>query len=267
MKVCRAVLIDDEEWIREGLTEHIHWEQLGIELIKSFGNGADAFQFIEQDEVHIILSDIRMPNMTGIELLASLREMERKQARIIPAKVIFLTGYDDFKFAQTALKLGALDYILKPADVGDIEEALIKAREAWHKESSKYLNLIEVNRNTDPNSADPASVEPISYLISKALQALHSRYMEDLQLSQIAEELFITPNYLSRLFKQETGISFSDQLSQIRVQKACELLVETNEKIYRIGEVIGHNNPRYFSEWFVKQTGMTPGEYRNWKSS
>jgi YesN/AraC family two-component response regulator len=262
MEQCRAVLIDDEEWIREGLTEHIHWEQLGIELVKSFGNGADAFQFIEQNEVHIILSDIRMPNMTGIELLASLREMEQKQARIISAEVIFLTGYDDFKFAQTALKLGALDYILKPAEVSDIEDALIKARDAWHKESSKYLNL-----NDGINSTSPVSVEPISYLISKALQALHSRYMEDLQVTQIAEELFITPNYLSRLFKQETGISFSEHLSQIRVQKACELLVETNEKIYRIGEVIGHGNPRYFSEWFVKQMGMTPGEYRNWKSS
>jgi two-component system response regulator YesN len=263
MKKCRAVLIDDEEWIREGLTEHINWEQLGIELIKSFGNGADAFQFIEQEEVHIILSDIRMPNMTGIELLASLREMEQKQARIISAKVIFLTGHDDFKFAQTALKLGALDYILKPAEVGDIEHALIRARDAWLKESSKYL----LNLNDIDISKDPVAVEPISYLISKALQALHSRYMEDLQLSQIAEELFITPNYLSRLFKQETGISFSEQLSQIRVQKACELLVETNEKIYRIGEVIGYCNPRYFSEWFVKQMGMTPGEYRNRKSS
>jgi two-component system response regulator YesN len=263
MKGCRAVLIDDEEWIREGLTEHIHWEQLGIELIKSFGNGADAFKFIEQDEVHIILSDIRMPNMTGIELLASLREMEQKQARIISAKVIFLTGHDDFKFAQTALKLGALDYILKPAEVGDIEQALIRARDAWHKESSKNLiHLNEVNIRIDP-----VSVEPISYLISKALQALHRRYMEDLQVTQIAEELFITPNYLSRLFKQETGISFSEQLSQIRVQKACELLVETNEKIYRIGEIIGYCNPRYFSEWFVKQMGMTPGEYRNRKSS
>jgi two-component system response regulator YesN len=254
MKGCRAVLIDDEEWIREGLTEHIHWEQLGIELIRSFGNGADAFQFIKQDEVHIILSDIRMPNMTGIELLASLREMEQKQARIISAKVIFLTGHDDFKFAQMALKLGALDYILKPAEVEDIEHALIRARDALHKEWSNDV-------------IHPASVEPISYLISKAQQALHSRYMEDLQVTQIAEELFITPNYLSRLFKQETGISFSEHLSQIRVQKACELLVETNEKIYRIGEVVGYGNPRYFSEWFVKHMGMTPGEYRNRNSS
>jgi two-component system, response regulator YesN len=263
MKGCRAVLIDDEEWIREGLTEHIHWEQLGIELIKSFGNGADAFQFIEQDEVHIILSDIRMPNMTGIELLASLREMEQKQVRIISAKVIFLTGHDDFKFAQTALKLGALDYILKPAEMEDIEDALIRARDALHKEWLKDV----VHLNDFNMSIGPVSVEPISYLISKAQQALHSRYMEDLQVTQIAEELFITPNYLSRLFKQETGISFSEHLSQIRVQKACELLVGTNEKIYRIGEVVGYGNPRYFSEWFVKHMGMTPGEYRNRKSS
>jgi two-component system, response regulator YesN len=152
---------------------------------------------------------------------------------------------------------------LKPAEVDDIEHALIKARDAWQKESSKNrINLNDVNL-----TMESVSDEPISYLISKTLQALHSRYMEDLQVTQIAEELFITPNYLSRLFKQETGISFSEQLSLIRVRKACELLVETNEKIYRIGEVIGHNNPRYFSEWFVKQTGMTPGEYRKRKSS
>jgi len=250
---CRAVLIDDETWIREGLSEHINWELLGIELVQVFQDGQEAIEYLEADPVDIVLSDIRMPNMTGLELVARLREVESTKPSSANTKVIFLSGYGDFKYAQEALRLGAVDYLLKPSDVEDIEEALQKAKQLCSKEVAHVLEV-----PAEPKSAE----EPSSYLIKKALQVMHAKFTEDLHLNQIADELFVTSNYLSRLFRQETGKSFSDYLSELRIEKACELLVSSTLKIYQIGEAVGYPNPRYFSEWFQKQMGMSPGDYR-----
>lgn len=255
--LCRAVIIDDEDWIREGLSENIRWEVLQVELAGSFAQALDALDYIQNHPVQIILTDIRMPLMTGLEMLARLHESVKTTAGnafSLSVKTIFLSGYDDFKYAQEALKLGAVDYLLKPADVSEIESSLARAKQMWMAEQHHKLPLPTVGDDEE---------NPVSYLVKKSLQLMREKYAEDLQISQIADEVFVTPNYLSRLFRQETGLSYSDQLSKIRFEKACELLSTSLLKIYQIGQAVGLTNPRYFSEWFQKQSGMTPGEYRN----
>ncbi|MDB4867309.1 MAG: response regulator, partial [Cohnella sp.] len=161
----------------------------------------------------------------------------------------------DFKYAQEALRLGAVDYLLKPTEVEEIETVLKRAKEQ-HEAAS--LHAPEALGSTDA----PASDEPNSYLIKKATQIIADRYHEDLHLSDLAGELFITPNYLSRLFRQETGKSFIELLTEIRLDKARTILAQDMSKIYEVGLAVGYPNPRYFSEWFQKNTGMSPGEYR-----
>ncbi|MDQ0873907.1 two-component system response regulator YesN [Paenibacillus sp. V4I3] len=252
--IYRAVIIDDEAWIREGLSMHINWELIGIELVRVFQDGLEAIDYIQNHPVDIILSDIRMPNMTGLELVARLRELENENHLLSNIKVIFLSGYGDFKYAQEALRLGAVNYLLKPTEVEDIEDALQKAKQMCAKEAMQ----------TNKQPVEPIVFEePSSYLIKKALHIMNARFTEDIQLNLIAEELFVTSNYLSRLFRQETGKSFSDYLSYLRIEKACELLAGSTLKIYQIGEAVGYPNPRYFSEWFQKQMGMSPGDYRS----
>ncbi|KIL35795.1 hypothetical protein SD71_10305 [Cohnella kolymensis] len=250
--ICRAVIIDDEEWIREGLSEHINWGALGIELVEVFKDGLEAAVYLESHPIDIVVSDIRMPNMTGLELVSRLRSQGESGTLQFP-KVIFLSGYGDFKYAQEALRLGAVDYLLKPTDVQEIEIVLQKAKSLCsaapqfsNHDSAGLLNL----------------EQPASYLIKKALQIITDRYTEDIHLAQIADQLFVTSNYLSRLFRQETGKSFSDCLSQMRIERACQLLSNSTLKIYQVGESVGYPNARYFSEWFQRQTGMSPGDYR-----
>jgi two-component system response regulator YesN len=257
-RVCRAIIIDDEAWIREGLSEHVGWRNLGIELIRVFQDGAEAYTFLEQEPADIILSDIRMPNMTGLELLAKLHELRGIRPDLSLPKVIFLSGFEDFKYAQEALRLGAVDYLLKPAEVEEIEAALGKAKRLV--DTSFDLGTPDEPTSIERSAAD----EPSSYLIKKAIHILTTRFGEDLHLSDIAGELFITPNYLSRLFRQETGKSFVELLSEIRMDNARALLLNMDRmKIYEVGTAVGYSNPRYFSEWFHKNTGMSPGEYRN----
>lgn len=254
---CQAIIIDDEAWIREGLSEHIRWNELGIELAGSFEDGDEAARSIKENRVDIIMTDIRMPNMTGLEFLAELRRMEREREEIRPSKVIIMSGFDDFKYAQEALRLGASDYLLKPSEVEEIEEVLLKVKAECEQDRQRSPEGQKSREDLD---------EPAGYLVKKALKLTNDRFTEDLQLAQLAEELFITPNYLSRLFKLETGKSFSDYLSLKRLEKARELLKDSTLKIYQVGEAVGYPNPRYFSEWFQKQTDMTPSDYRKYYS-
>jgi two-component system response regulator YesN len=257
----RALIIDDEAWIREGLCEHIEWKKLGIELVNVFEDGAEALAYLEKDPVDIILSDIRMPNMTGLELVARLRVSGRVDGGdgavtvkdLSGIKVIFLSGYGDFQYAQEALRLGAVDYLLKPTEVEEIENALLKAKALCASDRASPSRM--------PVAVEPLE-EPSSYLIKKALNYIHAHFAEEVHLADIAGELFVTPNYLSRLFRQETGRSFIECLSRIRLDKACSLLTEGKLKIYQVGEAVGYPNPRYFSEWFQKNMGMSPGDFR-----
>lgn len=245
-----AIIVDDEAWIREGLSEHIGWNGLDIDLKGAFADGHEALRFMETQPVDIILSDIRMPSLSGLELISKLREQERSREE--HALVIFLSGFDDFKYAQEAIRLGAFDYLLKPTEVEEIEVVLRKATLVCGKQE---------------NAQDQAAAvdDSMSYLIKKAIHFINAHFSEDLQLSQLAAELYVTPNYLSRLFRTETGKVFSDYLSELRMEKAFALLKEGGYKIYQIGAEVGYPNPRYFSEWFHKNAGMTPGEYRKRK--
>jgi two-component system response regulator YesN len=253
--ICKAILIDDEAWIREGLADHLDWKEMGIELCGAFGDGSQALAYTLNAEVHLILTDIRMPNMTGLEFIATLKEHAAQKPDLDRVKVVFLSGYDEFAYAQQALRFGAVDFLLKPAEAEDIERALLRAKNLWLQDSAKPQHV--------RNQGGSADIEPVSYIIKKALNILNQRYTEDLQLAQVAEEVFVTPNYLSRLFKQETGQSFSECLSNLRLEKAKELLTTTTLKVYQIGEIVCYPNPRYFNEWFQKSTGLTPTEYRN----
>ncbi|UJF34871.1 response regulator transcription factor [Paenibacillus hexagrammi] len=267
-RTYRAIIIDDEAWIRDGLSKHIGWERLGIELVQIFEDGQDALSFLLENPVHIVLSDIRMPNMTGLELVATVREEAKQRKHLSDMKVIFLSGFGDFKYAQEALRLGAVDYLLKPTDVEEIEEALAKAaalvgntNDITNNRTSTSMSSTNTNGTSSLEIADLIE-EPASYLIKKALGMMAATFTEDIHLSEIADELCVTPNYLSRLFRQETGKSFSDLLSDLRMEKATELLRTSTLKIYQIGDAVGYPNARYFSEWFQKQTGMSPGDYR-----
>lgn len=264
----RAVIIDDEAWIREGLIEHIDWERIGIQLAGSFEDGADAIKELAVHPVDIIMTDIRMPNMTGIQFLSELRRIEQERPDHSSSKVIIMSGFDDFKYAQEAIRLGASDYLLKPTDVEEIEDVLLKVKSVCEGERQSDRERGQPHSEALPEDDGlPEELdEAASHLVKLTVKIVNEQYTQDLHLAEIAEELLVTPNYLSRIFRLETGISFSSYLSQKRVKRACELLKGTLLKIYQIGEAVGYPNPRYFSEWFQKMTGMSPGDYRKFHS-
>lgn len=116
-----AVLADDEGIILKGLKKLIDWKKLGIQILGEAGNGQEAFRLIEEKKPQLVVSDISMPGLSGLEMLRKIREQG------LQTKVIFVSGYQEFSYAQEAVRYGAVDYLLKPVEKEELERAVCKA--------------------------------------------------------------------------------------------------------------------------------------------
>lgn len=116
-----VLLVDDEIYFRQGLRELVNWEACGFRVIEEADNGEDAFLRIQELKPDLVVTDIRMPVMDGLELIRKVIEKETHVPRFI-----IISGYDDFKYAQQAVRFGVVDFILKPVDESSIEETLRK---------------------------------------------------------------------------------------------------------------------------------------------
>ncbi|WP_324617828.1 response regulator [Cohnella cholangitidis] len=129
-----AILVDDEVFTRKGLKKLIDWEACGFRIVDEADNGEDALELIGRVRPDLVITDIRMPVLDGLELIR--RIVEEKDAR--PAFII-ISGYNDFKYAQQAVRYGVHDFILKPIDELEFTHTLLKLNERLKREREKHL--------------------------------------------------------------------------------------------------------------------------------
>lgn len=248
--MLKVLLIDDERWILEDLQVIVEWEKLGYEIIGTVQNTKDARRIILKEEPDLIICDIKMPREDGITFLKRLR------GEGVETAFIFLTALSEFDCARDALKYNAQGYLLKPVDEEMLEEELNKAKERVLEQrridmAKKLLNDVPVERNKD------------SDIIAEVQKDILENYNNKLQLASYASKYFVNANYLSQLFKQETGKSFTQYLLDVRLMKAEYLLKETDFTINEISNLVGYPDYGHFSKLFKKYRGMSPQKYRN----
>ncbi len=130
------LIVDDEPAIRNGLVNAIEWEKAGIEVIGTASDGHEAISMIHQLKPHIIITDIRMPGCDGLELIRTVK------AEGMPCKFIIISGYNDFKYAQTAIKYQVFSYLLKPVQIEELMKEVINLRDLTIAEIQNNQNLI-----------------------------------------------------------------------------------------------------------------------------
>ena len=145
--MLKVMLVDDEPFILQGLKILVDWEEEGFEIAALMSNGAEALEFLKKNKVDLIISDIQMPVLTGLELLEAIRRDNISEARFA-----ILTGYDDFAYVQTAIRSSCMDYILKPVQKEDLLTLLRKvsklsAKNDLEKENHKKLEGAYLARN------------------------------------------------------------------------------------------------------------------------
>lgn len=364
--MIKIFLVEDEAIIRRGIRDNIDWKSNGFEFVGEAGDGEYAYPLILKTEPDILLTDVKMPFMDGLELSRLVKKALPK------TKIVILSGYNEFDYAKEAIKIGISDYLLKPVTSTSLIDALKKVAETIREERERtrlleryfvsYEKYTEFLDKTDYSGVDrkliedflklgsveecgpfvdeyfaavgennymslllrqymamdiyfcvqeflkalkveteeiPAELKDIKQ-IPKAIESVDTtmdylkelftfaltmrdqrstdRYgslireaknyiMEnysksDFSLNMISTHIGVSASYFSSIFKQETGQSFVEYLTRVRIDKACELLKCTTLRTAEIGERVGYNDPHYFSSTFKKIMGQSPKDYK-----
>lgn len=357
--MIKAIIVDDEQMVREGLKEHYHWDKYDIQVVDIFENGKKAYQFLQKNDINLIITDVVMPEMNGFELVTEARKLNPD------VKIIFVSGYTDAKYLLEALKVNATDFIFKSIDFNELDEAIERVVQSQEQQSrlkklekqvdrniallakqqieerissriigaiidgssekitqaaqaafDSCLSMSHDNRNnflyhilllpsqllhSTPseergcyksvesllsdfmkcNSTD----EKCKFILESLLQAaekygeseksqnnavvsavideINEHFTNQISVSYLAEQVKLSPAYLCVLFKQYTGQTVNQYITQARLQEAKKMLKDVKYSVEEVCYEVGYLSTSYFSRLFKQTTGMTPSEYRN----
>lgn len=239
----RLVIVDDEEKILEGIAELFPWDQIGFEVAGRFQSGKEALEFVQKHPVDVVMSDIEMPDMDGIELCRRLRELGN-------IKVVFFSSHQNYEYFRSAIQYQVLDYLLKPIRYHDLLACMEKVKQALAGE-----------RQEAPQ--EPQHDQSYYGRIVSIVKDYVDQNFKDASLEDAAVQVNLSASYLSRLFKEKSGMGFSEYLLQVRMKKACEMLEDVRYKSYDIAYYVGYDNPKNFSRAFKAYYNVSPTDYRN----
>ena len=259
----KLLIADDEQKIRVGMAS-LDWDSIGITEVSLTVNGVEAKKLLEQEPFDIMICDIKMPGLTGLELAAYVQE------HTLDTSVILLSGFSDFEYARTAMKHNVCDYMLKPLRPKDILETVKHAME--NLERKRYKERVVRDYETAFSSPDFTeqirwNFHGINEQIMEILMYLSQHFDEAITLSILADQYYFSTAYLSRMIKKETGYSFSEILLSIRLAAAVRLLSGKQHKNSYIADKIGFSDYKYFSQVFKKVFGCKPAEFRKQQDS
>lgn len=239
----KVVAADDEGYIREALKKLINWEKMDCDLIAVLEDGQELIECIEKESPDIVITDIQMPEVNGLDVCKYLYETRPE------TQVIILTAYSNFDYAKSAIKYSACEYVLKIAIMDELPEALGKA-------TGKLLKLKkEVEK-------EEVIVPEQKTLLQQIEQYVKQNYKSKISLEEIADELHVNRSYLSRFYKNKTGVNLFDEILKLRIESAKEYLLKTNMKTYEVSKAVGFEDAGYFSKMFKKITGVSPKDFR-----
>jgi len=262
--MIRILIADDERLERETLTEFVNHRFAREAVVQTAENGRRAADTALLWKADLILMDIEMPGMSGLDAARTVLAQRPE------CKVIFITAYSLFTYAHEAVHLGACDYILKPVDADDLEAAV---RRAMHQiEIGRRLAALAPVKE-EPEAPFPAAGLPappaegesnsrMAFVMAQVRLYMEENYMFDLSLDGISEILHISPAYLSAQFKKYQKLNFLDCLTELRISAAQKLLEDPLRSTAEVASMVGYEDANYFARMFKKRLGVTPTQYR-----
>lgn len=235
----KVMLVDDEVTILEGFKRLFDWKAYGCEIVCEAYDGVMAVNLAKTYKPDIIIMDINIPVMSGLDALRMIRSHNENCACII------VSGYDEFEYCREALRLQITDYILKPVDF---------------REFGKVIDAVKLNLIREKQ---PAAEEKDNKPVFQLAAYLQQHLSEDITLQSLADEFHMNPSYISQLFKNELGMKYHDYLTRLRIDKAKTLLAATRKSICEISGEAGFHDYRVFTKVFKSMEGESPSAYRN----
>lgn len=243
----RSFNLEDELLELEFLKSIVAEELLPKDKIITCESGIQAVKLAKQYRPDIILMDILIPEMDG---LLALQEIKKFLPR---ACVMILSACSDFSYAQSAIRLGVQEYLLKP-----IRPSIFK--QVFHELLTTAAKCqVHVDEEIVEQKTNPI------YFIEISIKYIHDNFKQKLPLQLLASNVFLNPQYFSRIFKKEVGVSYIDYINKLKIEYACKLLETTSYPAYRISSECGFTDPSYFNRVFVQHMNMTPKAYNRRK--
>lgn len=234
--MLKLIIADDERIIRETISTIINWKEYDIEVVGLCKNGMETYDMIMDETPDIVLTDIRMPGMDGLELIRRLKEKK------VDSHFAILSGYSDFEYARTAIRLGVQNYFVKPLEPEEIHQY-----------------LYELSRELSADQPQSPAIDP---QFSEILEYIDLHASEKLRLEDVADSLGYNKNYICHLFQKHIGQTYVKYLTQRRLENAQRLLTDTALPIAEIALRCGFSDNTYFNRVFKRATNRTPAEYR-----
>ncbi|CDH91012.1 DNA-binding response regulator, AraC family [Clostridium botulinum B str. Eklund 17B (NRP)] len=235
------MIVDDEILERQALKMIINNSDSG-RVIAEACNGREAIELDRKFNPDVIIIDVKMPGIDGIKASQIIKEQNKNKI------IIMITAYDDFELVHKALLLGVNDYILKPIKPSELIDA---------------INNIFVNLKINKDTYVEKSVNELKEVpIKAAIEYIHNNFDEKVSLEQMASICNLSPCYFSKVFKKAVGVNFVSYVNDTKINKAKELLENTDIPVLNVALDLGFDDCGYFIRVFKKSQGVTPKKYR-----
>ncbi len=247
--MLRVLIVEDEEIIRRGLLCMIDWAGMGCRIVGDAADGREGLALMRTERPDVVLTDIRMPCMDGIEMAEAAR------AEGILPQLVFLTSYAEFAYAQQAIRLQAADYLLKPVDEAELAALMRRLAASGSGTDDEEVRVEGVDW---ARYLGDASLNPY---VRHAMERIRADYREKLSIEVLAEEVGVSASYLSRKFKEATGQTFLELLTRERLQNAIAQLTSGKYRVYEVAEENGFGDYKNFCSVFKKYMKCSPREF------
>lgn len=245
------VIVEDEELIARGLQFAFDWSKHDCIVAGTARNGVEGMELIAKSSPQIVLADISMPVMNGLEMID-----KAKAAGLVFAALI-ITGHDEFGLAKKAIGLGVVDYLLKPVDHRALAIAIEKC-----KMQLEQIRLYEhARRRPSIESSMVPKIATNSRIVQEIISFVEDQYSGHVGIQEIADQLGVSYSTITKHFKEELGITLNEYINRVRITKAIDLMRSGRDTIYMIADQVGFTDYKYFIKVFGKYTGVSPYQF------
>ena len=244
-----VLIVDDEKYIVTSLKKSIDWQSYGFEICGEADNAESAINMIDKLSPDLIVTDIRMPGMNGLEMVDAVSQ---KHPDIL---FVMISGYADFQYVKKAISLAVIAYWLKPFDNSEIGDTLTKCRKMLDQRLKGVGQLYQSSIISPQNVKNPT--------VKDVLKLVNESFTVNYTINDLAKRFSLNESYLSQLFKKEIGEPFTVYITRLRLLYACTLLKSTDLSISEVSKKVGYPDYFYFARLFKREYGITPSEYRD----
>lgn len=236
----KLLILDDEILFRQYAKTVLNWRELGFEVYEA-GNGATGLEIVEKSGIDLVLADINMPVMDGIEFGKRAKEIKED------ISIVIVSGYGEFEFAKKAIQIGVSDYILKPFTKDEIKNVVMKLKESLD----------------DKRGIVKEEGLGKQRLLAKKVKAyvMENFTRSDLTVGEVAKHCFVDTSYIRRAFKKAYDMSISEYILSLRMEKAKELIKGNRLKLAAVCTQVGFEDYNYFSRAFKRYYSISPKKY------